>query len=73
MKFTYRQNFSSKQWYWRLKSANGEIVGQGEGYKNEEDCLGAITLVKSACGAPVAPELPTVGFLEALLAAKPAS
>jgi len=36
------------QWHWRLRGANGEIIGgsTGEGYHNRKDCLGAIELVK---------------------------
>lgn len=35
-------------WRWRLRAANGRIIANsGEGYINREDCLHAISLVKS--------------------------
>jgi uncharacterized protein YegP (UPF0339 family) len=42
------------EWRWHLKAANHRILAtSGEGYQNEQDCLDAITLVKSAKEAPV--------------------
>ena len=39
---------------WRLKAANGDIIADsGEGYKNEQDCLDGIKLVKGSANAPV--------------------
>ena len=46
MYFTYQQNPTTRQWHWNLKSANHEIVAQGETYINERDCLHAIDLVR---------------------------
>lgn len=37
----------SSDWRWRLKAGNGEIIAQGEGYRNKQDCLHAIDLVRS--------------------------
>lgn len=44
----YFEIFKSKtnnQWYWHLKSANHEIIDNGEGYINREDCVHAVNLV----------------------------
>jgi uncharacterized protein YegP (UPF0339 family) len=35
------------QWRWRLRAANNEIIASGESYRNKQDCLAAIALVKS--------------------------
>ena len=35
------------EWRWRLRASNGKIIGDsGEGYKNKQDCLHGIELVK---------------------------
>lgn len=36
---------AANYWRWRLKSANHEIVAQGESYYNKQDCLHAVGLV----------------------------
>ena len=42
------------EWRWYLRAANGrKIADSGEGYKNQQDCLHGISLVKSAANAPV--------------------
>ena len=44
----YFEIFKSKtdnQWYWHLKAANHEIVAHGEGYRNRDDCVHAVSLV----------------------------
>jgi uncharacterized protein YegP (UPF0339 family) len=42
------------QWRWRLVAANGKIIANsGEAYFNKQDCIGAISLVKSSGNAPV--------------------
>jgi len=42
------------EWRWHLKAANGRIIADsGEGYKNKEDCLNDIDLVKRSADAPV--------------------
>lgn len=38
---------TSGQWRWRLKAGNHEIIASGESYRNKQDCLAAIALVKS--------------------------
>ncbi len=35
----------SKEWRWRLKGDNHEIVASGESYKNRADCLHAINQI----------------------------
>jgi uncharacterized protein YegP (UPF0339 family) len=42
------------EWRWSLQSGNGrKIANSGEGYKNKQDCLAAIELVKSSMFAEV--------------------
>ena len=42
------------EWRWRLVAANNRIVADsGEGYRNRQDCLSAIELIKNSKGAPV--------------------
>jgi uncharacterized protein YegP (UPF0339 family) len=42
------------EWRWRLKASNGRVLADsGEGYKNEQDCLEGIKLVKDSANAPV--------------------
>jgi len=40
-------------WRWHLKSANHEIIAQGEAYYSKEGCKNAVSLVKASYGAPV--------------------
>jgi uncharacterized protein YegP (UPF0339 family) len=45
---------ASSQWRWRLQAANNRIIAvSSESYVNKQDCLNAITLVKSSSSAPV--------------------
>lgn len=39
--------FAPKQWRWRLKSGNHEIIASGESYVNRRDCEHAVALLKS--------------------------
>jgi uncharacterized protein YegP (UPF0339 family) len=42
------------EWRWYLQAANGKKIAEsGEGYRNKQDCLDAIRLVKSSSQAPV--------------------
>ena len=43
---TFEKYKKAKQWHWRLRADNGEIVASGEAYKNQADCDAAIKLVK---------------------------
>lgn len=50
--YIYKDN--SYQWRWRLKADNGRIIADsGESYYNKQDCLQAVTLVKSSNSSPV--------------------
>lgn len=44
---TFEYYKSGKQWRWRLKAGNNEIVATGEAYRNKKDCVKAISLIKS--------------------------
>lgn len=44
---------ASRQWYFHLRGANGEIIVPSEGYKNKKDMLAAIVLLKNSKDAPV--------------------
>ena len=53
MTFYYRKD-ASGEWRWNLKAGNNKIIAtSGEGYKNEQDCLDGINLVKGCKDAPV--------------------
>lgn len=41
-----RMTIRGKRWFWHLKSANHEIIAQGEGYHNKEDCRAAVSRVQ---------------------------
>jgi uncharacterized protein YegP (UPF0339 family) len=45
---------SDGEWRWRLLAANNRnIANSGQGYRNKQDCLDAVELVKGSRGAPV--------------------
>lgn len=45
---------SASEWRWQLRAANHRIVADsGEGYRDKQDCLHAISLVKESKDAPV--------------------
>ena len=45
------------EWRWRLKAANGRIIADSaESYKEKEDCLHDIDLVKQSSNAAVITE-----------------
>jgi uncharacterized protein YegP (UPF0339 family) len=52
MYYQYWQDNQNK-WRWHLRAANHEIIAYGEAYNREQDCLHAISLVKSSKDAPV--------------------
>ena len=50
-KFEYYQSSKDSNWYWRLKSGNGQIMADsGEGYSSKQACERAIATVKSNMG-----------------------
>ena len=45
---------SSGEWRWHLRASNDRIIADsGEGYRNKQDCLHGIELVKASKGVPV--------------------
>ena len=52
MKFEYYKN-GVKDWRWRLKGANGEVICSGESHTTKRKCLHAIWLVKASTDADV--------------------
>ena len=53
-KFEVMKNYYSGRYYWRLKTANGEIIVQADGYTSKRNCLSAINLIKKvASTAPI--------------------
>ena len=44
-KFEYYQDHADL-WRFRLKAPNGEIIAQGQGYRDHRDCLQGIYLVQ---------------------------
>ena len=45
---------SASEWRWQLKASNGKIIADsGEGYRNRQDCLSGIELVKASTQAPI--------------------
>ena len=45
---------SAGEWRWHLRASNDRIIADsGEGYRNKQDCLHGIELVKASQGAPV--------------------
>lgn len=48
----YQDN--SSEWRWQLRAANRRIIADSaEGYRDKQDCLHAISLVKESKDAPV--------------------
>ena len=47
----YFEIYRSDGWRWRLRAANHKIVAQGESYRNRDDCLNAIVLLRSTTPA----------------------
>ncbi len=39
LRFEYWKSNKNRQWYWRIKSGNSEIVAQSEGYKSKASVL----------------------------------
>jgi uncharacterized protein YegP (UPF0339 family) len=46
-KFQVFKSSQNNQYYYRLRSANGEIVLNGEGHTTKQSCLNSIAAVKS--------------------------
>lgn len=46
-KFQVFESSANKEFYYRLRAANGEIILSGEGYTTKQSCLNGITSVKA--------------------------
>lgn len=54
MKFEiYRAGMLHRQWRWRLRAKNGEIIANGESYWRRGSCMRAINLVAQSADATV--------------------
>lgn len=54
MRFELYKHWLTRQWRWRLRSANNRIIAtSGESYINMADCIAGISLVKRSADAPV--------------------
>jgi uncharacterized protein YegP (UPF0339 family) len=42
---------------WRLKAANGQTIGQSEGYANKADCLNSIQVIQKGAATATIEEL----------------
>ena len=52
MHYEYYQSKKDSKWYWRLKASNGRGIADGsQGYKDKDDCLHGISLVKNSANA----------------------
>jgi len=50
----YRDKKIKKEWRWRLRADNGQIIATpGEGYVKRSSCEHGIELVKQCANAPV--------------------
>ena len=50
----YRDDSNKREWRWRLRAANGNIIAvSGEGYANKGDCRDIIDSVKASADAIV--------------------
>ena len=50
----YRDDSIKREWRWRLRAANGNIIAvSGEGYANKGDCRDIIDSVKASADAPI--------------------
>jgi uncharacterized protein YegP (UPF0339 family) len=41
-----QSDIADREWRWRLKGGNHEIIASGEGYGSHADCLRAVYLVR---------------------------
>ncbi len=39
LRFEYWKSVKDKQWYWRIRAGNSELIAQGEGYKRKAGVL----------------------------------
>lgn len=48
-KFQIFKSTASGEYYFRLRSTNGETILSGEGYKTKQGCLNGVSSVKTNC------------------------
>ena len=55
MRYEYYQSEKNSKWYWRLIADNNKdiIADGGQGYREVDDCLHGIDLVKKSADAKV--------------------
>lgn len=46
-----RRGLLGKQWYFRVKARNGEIIASSEGYRNRQDCRQTAFLLRDGLAA----------------------
>ncbi len=47
----YRSGWFRREWRWRFVSSNGRVIAiSSEGYRNREDCMNGIQLMREAFG-----------------------
>lgn len=47
----FRSGIIRKQWYFRFRATNGQIVAQSEGYRNKQDCISTAQSVQQRAAA----------------------
>lgn len=57
MKIEYWRSRFLRQWHFRIKATNGQIIAQSEGYKNKGDCLKTIHSIRDRVGEAVIAEV----------------
>lgn len=51
----------AQDWRWRMVANNNRIIADsGEGYKNREDCLSAIAIVRTCRNASIVEKIPPI-------------
>lgn len=45
-KFEFYKNLKTKQWHWRLRAPNGEIVASGEAFTRKASCKSSIRWIR---------------------------
>lgn len=49
----YRSGFFRREWRWRMRARNGEIVATGEGYQSRGGALHCIDLIRNEAAQAV--------------------
>lgn len=48
IRFQIGRSKKNREFYWRVRAANGEIIAQGEGYKRRAGCVRVFEILSSA-------------------------